>query len=210
MFLNVKEQLHWVNCVRKTNTSTEPLTSNGDLLVWVSRWYVLFRLKIRNSIHRQLRYWSHSDRIFQAESEIFWWSSCVYHVNYELNYVLNQYIHCCNFVIDIWISPLICAPLSLSQLIYFGLHVFSFRGILVRLLRYLMLWRETSLKLHSTVNDNCVQDIRKIILNVAPFIWSGSAVNGMMNESGLPALRWKVCFLEFLLQFHGRIGVLNI
>jgi len=66
--------------------------------------------------------------------------------------------------------------------------MFIFRGILVRLLRYLMFRRETSRKWHSTVNDNCVQDIHKIISNVAPFIRSGSAVNGMMNESGLLAL----------------------
>ena len=87
--------------------------------------------------------------------------------------------------------------------------MFSFHGIMVRLLRYLVFLGETSLKWHSTVNDNCVRDIHKITLNVGPLSWSGSAVNDMMNESGLLALCRKVCFLEFLLQFHGQIGMLN-
>ena len=44
--------------------------------------------------------------------------------------------------------------------------MFSFRGILVILLCYRMFSGETSLKWHSTVNDNCVQDIHKIIFKM--------------------------------------------
>jgi hypothetical protein len=43
IFLNVKEQLRRVNCVRKANASAEPLTSTWALFFWIRTWYELFR-----------------------------------------------------------------------------------------------------------------------------------------------------------------------